>query len=65
MVAPIDWSSDRLAEHRRTELQRLIRTARDLSPWHRKHTESSIVRALLGQGNVRGTHRSTHAAARA
>ncbi len=37
MVTRIDWSADRLAEHRRTELQRLIRTARDLSPWHRKH----------------------------
>jgi len=36
MVARIDWPSDRLAEFRRSELQRLIRTAKEQSRWHRK-----------------------------
>lgn len=36
MVARLDWPADRLAEHRQAELRRLIRVARDLSPWHRK-----------------------------
>jgi phenylacetate-CoA ligase len=36
MLARLDWSADRLAEHRTTELRRLLRVAKDLSPWHRK-----------------------------
>ncbi|MDN5853428.1 MAG: phenylacetate--CoA ligase family protein [Actinomycetia bacterium] len=36
MLARLDWPADRLAEHRTAELRRLVRVARDLSPWHRK-----------------------------
>jgi phenylacetate-CoA ligase len=36
MIGRIDWSADRVAEHRRCELRRLVRVAKDLSPWHRK-----------------------------
>jgi phenylacetate-CoA ligase len=36
LLARIDWPADRIAEHRRAELRRLVKTARDLSPWHRK-----------------------------
>jgi putative adenylate-forming enzyme len=31
----VDWTAERLAEHRRTELRRLVRTAQAASPWHR------------------------------
>ncbi|MGY1704190.1 phenylacetate--CoA ligase family protein [Geodermatophilus sp. SYSU D00697] len=36
LFAPLEWPPDRLAEHRRDALRRLVRVARDLSPWHRK-----------------------------
>ncbi len=36
MLARIEWPADRIAEHRRAEVRRLVKTARDLSPWHRK-----------------------------
>jgi len=36
LVERIEWPAERLAAHRRTELQRLVRVARELSPWHRK-----------------------------
>ncbi len=36
MLERIGWPAERLAAHRRTELQRLVRVARELSPWHRK-----------------------------
>jgi len=36
MLERIGWSADRLAAHRRQELRRLVRVAKDLSPWHRK-----------------------------
>jgi phenylacetate-coenzyme A ligase PaaK-like adenylate-forming protein len=36
MLERIEWPAQRLAAHRRTELQRLVRVARELSPWHRK-----------------------------
>ncbi len=36
MLERIGWSPDRLAAHRRQELRRLVRVAKDLSPWHRK-----------------------------
>ncbi|MGH8972700.1 MAG: phenylacetate--CoA ligase family protein [Acidimicrobiia bacterium] len=36
MLERIEWPAERLAAHRRTELQRLVRVARELSPWHRK-----------------------------
>jgi phenylacetate-coenzyme A ligase PaaK-like adenylate-forming protein len=35
LLGRLDWSAERLAEHRRTELRRLVRTARAASPWHR------------------------------
>ncbi|HEX4248697.1 MAG TPA: AMP-binding protein [Pseudonocardia sp.] len=35
LLGRVDWSAGRLAEHRRTELRRLVRTARAASPWHR------------------------------
>lgn len=36
MVERIEWPAERIAEHRQAELRRLVKTARDLSPWHRK-----------------------------
>jgi phenylacetate-CoA ligase len=36
MLTRLEWPSERLSEHRTTELRRLVRVARDLSPWHRK-----------------------------
>ena len=36
MLARIDWPAERIAEHRQAELRRLVKVARDLSPWHRK-----------------------------
>ena len=36
LVERIEWPAERLAAHRRTELQRLVRVARELLPWHRK-----------------------------
>lgn len=36
MLARIDWPAERIAEHRRAELRRLVKIARELSPWHRK-----------------------------
>ena len=36
MLERLDWSADRLAAHRQAELRRLVRVAKDLSPWHRK-----------------------------
>ena len=36
LLARIEWPAERIAEHRRTELRRLVKTARELSPWHRK-----------------------------
>src|SRR5688572_2423398 len=36
LMERLDWSADRLAAHRQAELRRLVRVAKDLSPWHRK-----------------------------
>lgn len=36
MLDRLEWPADRLAEHRQAALRRLVRVARDLSPWHRK-----------------------------
>ncbi|MCA1845474.1 MAG: hypothetical protein LC792_20230, partial [Actinobacteria bacterium] len=36
MLARIEWPAERIAEHRQAELRRLVKVARDLSPWHRK-----------------------------
>lgn len=36
MLERLDWSTERLAVHRQAELRRLVRVAKDLSPWHRK-----------------------------
>src|SRR5207248_8990001 len=36
MVDRIDWPAERIAEHRLAQLRRLVKVARDLSPWHRK-----------------------------
>jgi phenylacetate-CoA ligase len=36
LVGRLEWSAERLAEHRLGELRRLVRVARDLSPWHRR-----------------------------
>lgn len=36
LIDRLDWPAERLAEHRRAELRRLLRTARAASPWHRK-----------------------------
>jgi phenylacetate-CoA ligase len=36
MLERIEWPAERIAEHRRAELRRLVKVARDLSPWHRK-----------------------------
>jgi phenylacetate-CoA ligase len=36
MLARIEWPAERLAEYRRTELRRLVKVAKELSPWHRK-----------------------------
>lgn len=36
MLERIVWSADRLEAYRRQELRRLVRVAKDLSPWHRK-----------------------------
>jgi len=35
LLGRLDWTPERLAEHRRTELRRLVRTAKAASPWHR------------------------------
>jgi phenylacetate-CoA ligase len=36
MIERLEWSEDRLAEFRLGELRRLVRVAKELSPWHRK-----------------------------
>jgi phenylacetate-coenzyme A ligase PaaK-like adenylate-forming protein len=36
LMERLDWSAERLAAHRQAELRRLVRVAKDLSPWHRK-----------------------------
>lgn len=36
MLDRLTWSAERLAEHRTAELRRLLRVARDASPWHRE-----------------------------
>lgn len=36
LLERLDWSADRIAAHRQAELRRLVRVAKDLSPWHRK-----------------------------
>jgi phenylacetate-CoA ligase len=36
MLDRLTWPAARLAEHRTTELRRLVRVARDASPWHRE-----------------------------
>jgi phenylacetate-CoA ligase len=35
LVARLDWSAERLAEHRTARLRELLRVAVDRSPWHR------------------------------
>ena len=46
MLARIEWSIDRIADHRRAELRRLVKTARELSPWHRKRLSAVDLDAL-------------------
>ena len=36
LMERLDWSAERLTAHRQSELRRLVRVAKDLSPWHRK-----------------------------
>jgi phenylacetate-CoA ligase len=36
LLERLDWSAELLATHRQAELRRLVRVAKDLSPWHRK-----------------------------
>jgi phenylacetate-coenzyme A ligase PaaK-like adenylate-forming protein len=36
LVARLDWSAERLAEHRTARLRELLRVAVDRSPWHRR-----------------------------
>lgn len=36
MVERLDWPEDRLAEFRLGELRKLVKVAKDLSPWHRR-----------------------------
>lgn len=36
MLDRLTWPAERLAEHRTTELRRLLRVAREASPWHRE-----------------------------
>ena len=36
MLERLDWDADRLNAHRTTQLRRLLRSAIDSSPWHRK-----------------------------
>lgn len=36
MLARIEWPAERIAEYRRIELRRLVKVAKELSPWHRK-----------------------------
>lgn len=36
LMERLDWSAERLAAHRQAELRRLVRVAKDLSPWHRR-----------------------------
>ncbi|MGQ0575417.1 MAG: phenylacetate--CoA ligase family protein [Pseudonocardia sp.] len=36
MLDRLTWPADRLAAHRTTELRRLLRVAREASPWHRE-----------------------------
>src|SRR5438067_2070487 len=40
MIARLQWPTERLATHRRDELRRLVRTAKELSPWHRERLGS-------------------------
>jgi phenylacetate-coenzyme A ligase PaaK-like adenylate-forming protein len=40
LLERLDWSAERLAAHRQGELRRLLRVAKDLSPWHRKRLSS-------------------------
>ena len=40
LMERLDWSAERLAAHRQAELRRLVRVAKDLSPWHRKRLSS-------------------------
>lgn len=39
LIERLDWSAARLAEYRRAELRRLIKTAQTASPWHRKRLD--------------------------
>jgi phenylacetate-coenzyme A ligase PaaK-like adenylate-forming protein len=36
LMERLDWSAERLAAHRQSELRRLVRVAKDLSPWYRR-----------------------------
>ena len=36
LVDRLDWTADRLADHRTTELRALLRVAAERSPWHRR-----------------------------
>lgn len=36
MLGRLSWPAERLSAHRTAQLRRLVRVARDLSPWHRK-----------------------------
>ena len=46
MLARIEWSADQIAGHRRAELRRLVKTARQQSPWHRKRLSAVDLDAL-------------------
>ena len=42
----LEWSAERLAAHRRQELQLLVRGARMFSPWHRERLAGVDVHQL-------------------
>jgi phenylacetate-CoA ligase len=48
MVDRLTWPAARLAEHRTAELRRLVRVARETSPWHRERLADVDVDALDG-----------------
>ncbi|HZQ76098.1 MAG TPA: hypothetical protein VFE55_02130 [Acidimicrobiia bacterium] len=46
MLERIEWPAERIAEHRQAELRRLVKVARDVSPWHRKRLSALDIDAL-------------------
>ena len=46
MIDRLSWPADRLAAHRRTQLQQLVQVAVERSPWHRKRLTYTDLDAL-------------------